>query len=320
MNKKDFADFQKFLQTNPDLMKILRISELLGSDDLKTYASSKLQTLYDEYMTKKEYPFYCELPYEYAVGDIVVGFFGMNPNVLIKQSLNRDSLRGHILCAGATGTGKTNFNLFFLDQIQKRYFNSKLRYLVFASKKNCEQRNLIVNNEPGTAYFLNAKTLALNPLFPIKNVDYKLVISDCSRFLATELGLMRGGQLYLQTRLTEYLSMNAVNDLKSFTDWISRRKETGLDYKGYRDRLIIRLRSVLDEIGDIFCIKGIDDYFFISENVIIELPCSSSFIMSVVSALILSRMFRFKAANPDSLEYKNIIVLEDIQEGLRRYE
>jgi len=127
----------------------------------------------------------------------------MNPNILIKQSLDSDSLRGHILLAGATGTGKTNFILFFLDQIQKQYYNTKIRFIVFASKKNCEQRNLIVNNKSGTAYFLDIKTLALNPFSPIRNVEDNLMIADCSRVLATELGLRAGGQLYLQTRYNE---------------------------------------------------------------------------------------------------------------------
>lgn len=323
MNKRDLQDFQKFLQLNPEYLKSLNVSQLLGSEDLITRTSLKIESAYNDYQVKKQFPFYYDNglpPVDYIIGDIVIGFWGMNPAILIKQSLSRDCFRSHILCPGATGTGKTNFNLFFLDQIQKRYYDSKIRFLVFASKKNCEQRNLIINNEPGTAYFLDAETLALNPFYPIQNVNDNLVISDCARLLATELGLMRGGQLYLQTRLKEYLSMQVNKDLKSFTNWISRQRETSFDYKGYRDRMVIRLRSVLDEIENIFCIRGIDDSFFIIENVIIELPCSSSFIMSVVSAIILLRMFRFKAANPDSLQYKNIIVLEDIQGGLRKYE
>jgi len=37
MNKEDLEDFQKFLQSNPEFLKRLKISQLLDSDDLKMY-------------------------------------------------------------------------------------------------------------------------------------------------------------------------------------------------------------------------------------------------------------------------------------------
>jgi hypothetical protein len=72
------------------------------------------------------------------------------------------------------------------------------------------------------------------------------------------------------------------------------------------------------EAKNIFdCYKGIDDKHFIENNLVIELPFSSSFMMSVVSGLILSRMFRYKSANSESIDYKNLIILEDIQGAMR---
>lgn len=71
------------------------------------------------------------------------------------------------------------------------------------------------------------------------------------------------------------------------------------------------------EVKDIFnCYKGINDEIFIKENLVIEIPCSSSLIMSFIQGLILSKIFKLKSANPELLKYKNLIIFEDIQSGL----
>ena len=161
---------------------------------------------------------------------------------------------------------------------------------------------------------MDKKNLALNCFSPIPRVDHNLVLADLARVISTELGLMAGGQLYLQKNLIDFLSKYRDGNLLDFTEWLAAKKESSFDYRGYRDRLVIRLESVLYEIGEIFkCHKGIEDRTFVTENLVIEIPCSSSFIMSLVSGIILGRMFRFKAENSEYLRYKNLIVLEDAQ-------
>jgi hypothetical protein len=195
---------------------------------------------------------------------------------------------------------------------------TKLRYIVFASKENCEQRQLILNNIPGSALFWDKNNAAINLFSPIKNVEYNVTIADAAKIVATETGLGVGGQTYLQKCMTEFLSINKHGNLIGFTNWLSNRKEYSYDFKGYRDRAVVRLESIVQELKNVFdCQTGIPDHCFVEENHIIELPCSSAFMMSFVSGTILSRMFRLKAANPEFQNYKNLIVLEDIVESLR---
>ena len=312
---KESEIFEKFLRSKPDLLRKLKVSQLLESDDLIERSETKIQASFQEHLERSG-GFHDELPLDYVLGDIIVGCYANNPTIIIKMDI--ENLSGHIVGASATGAGKTNWTLLILHQIQNDYPNTPVRFIVFASKKGCEQRNLIVNNPPGTALYLDKETLAVEPLSPIRNVDHKITIADLARVVAIELGLMAGGQLYLQNRLFEFLSKNKDENFNAFVKWLSAKKEFSLDYKGYRDRLVIRLESIMYEIGDIFdCYTGIPDSAFIEENLILELPSSSSFIMSVVSGIILSRMFRFKAANPEFMRYKNLIVLEDIQGSLR---
>jgi hypothetical protein len=130
---------------------------------------------------------------------------------------------------------------------------------------------------------------------------------------------MVGAQVYFDKNLFGFLSQNPNGNLVQFIKWLSNKKEYSLDYRGYKDRIVIRFESVFNEIGQIFnCQSGIHDRTFVQENLVIELPCSSSFIMSLVSGIILTRMFRFKANNQDYLRFKNFVILEDIQGSLNR--
>ncbi|OVE79134.1 hypothetical protein BVY01_03425 [bacterium I07] len=309
-------ELEQFLQDNPGLFKKLMISQLLGSQELMAHSYQTILKAFEEHVALMEHPFHQELPPDYAIGDIAIGLYTLSPEILIKLFLEKQS--GHIVNAAATGAGKTVSTLIILDQIQKLYPTTPIRYLVFASKIRCEQRNLIVNNQPGTAYYLDKTSLAIHPFTHIQNVEPKIVYSDLARVTATETGLMAGGQLYLQKNIFDYTSKNPDANFIEFVQWLSRKKESSYDYKGYRDRLVIRLESILLEIEEIFnCYRGIEDHVYVEENLVVEIPCSSSFIMSLVSGIVLLRMFRFKAANPEYLRYKNIIVLEDIQLGLR---
>ncbi len=315
MSKKDSERLEKFLQSNPNLLKKLRISHLLEADDLIERSETKIQESFQEHLERSG-GFHDEVPLDYVLGDIVVGYYAMDPMIIIKMDL--ENLSGHIVAAAATGAGKSNWIMLLLHQIQNQHPNIPVRFIVFASKKGCEQRNLIVNNPPGTAFYLDKEMLALNPFSPITNVDANIGLADLARVLAVELGLMAGGQLYLQKCLFEFLKKYKDENLIAFVEWISNKKESSMDYRGYKDRLVVRLESIMYEIGHIFdCYTGIPDSAFVEENIVLELPCSSSFIMSVVSGIILSRMFRFKAANPEFMRYKNLIVLEDILGSLR---
>lgn len=307
---------EKFLESNPQLLKQYKMANLLKSQELIDKAHQKIKQAYEDFLNIPEQPFSDEIPLEYVWGNIVVGNSTQNPNILIKADL--ENLSGHILSIGATGSGKTHWILTILHQIISQYPNTNLRLIVFASKKGCEQRNLIRNNNAGSCLFLDKNTLALNPLNSINNVDDDITLADTARIISNELGLMVGGQLYLQDNLGEFLLSNHGESFLSFINWISKKKEKTYDLKGYHDRLVIRLNSLRLEAKNIFdCYKGIDDKHFITNNLVIELPFSSSFIMSVISGLILSRMFRYKSVNSNMMNYKNIIVLEDIQGAMR---
>jgi hypothetical protein len=309
-------DLEKFLKSNPALLRNLKTSLLLGSGELVKRAENRIKRSFEEHLASQNPLFPDELPPDYIYGDIAIGKYTLNQDILIKCAIA--SLSGHIVNASATGGGKSNTTLVLLHQIQKKYSTSALRYMLFASKRGGEHRNLIINNPPGTAFFLDKNILALNPLSPIANTDHNLVLADFARTGATELGLMVGGQLYKQNRLCEYVAKNKDGNLIGFVNWLANKSESSLDLRGYKDRLTIRLQTILYELKSIFnCYTGIDDHIFVEHNLVIELLCSSSFIMSFVSGIILARMFRFKASNPEFMRYKNLIVLEDIQGGLR---
>jgi len=197
----------------------------------------------------------------------------------------------------------------------------KLRYICIATKIFCEQRAVIKNNKPGTGFFLNKDSLAINPFTPIRNFEYNQTIADLSRVIAVESGLQAGGQMYLYRKLNEFIRKNPHSNLVEFVEWLAVQKEKNLDEKGYHSRLLNRLHAVMLEIGKIFsCYRGINDDSFVKENLVIEICASSSFIISLVAGIILIRMFRLKACNPELLEYKNFIVIEDVQAGLMRNE
>jgi len=303
---------KSFLKLNPVLLKQHIIASQLNSPELLQRTNDKLNKAYENHKKLPSNPYTNEIPNEYVMGNLKIGNSTLDPDILIKSDLEK--LQGHILSIGTTGSGKTHWILNILHQIISQHRNSNLRIIVFASKKGCEQRSLVLNTEPGSCLFLDKENLAINPLSSIKNINDEITIADASRVISNELGLLVGGQLYLQENLNQFYSTNPEENFLSFIDWISKKKETSYDLKGYNDRLVVRLKSLKFEAKRIFdCYKGIDDEHFITNNLIIELPFSSSFMMSVVSGLILSRMFRYKSANPDLIRYKNIIVMEDIQ-------
>lgn len=307
---------EKFVESNKELIKQYKMACLLKSPHLLERVSQKINHAYKDFSNLPVNPFSDEVPLEYVVGNIVVGHSALNPNVLIKSDL--ENLSGHILSIGATGSGKTHWTLTILHQIISQYKNTNLRVIVFASKKSCEQRNLIVNNPPGACIFLDKNTLALNPIASIKGIEDEITISDTARIISNELGLMAGGQLYLQDNFHKFLLSNKGDSFLSFIKWISQRTEKSFDLKGYHDRLVVRLNSLMFEAKSIFdCFIGIDEKHLITNNLVIELPFSSTFMMSVVSGLILSRIFRYKSVHSEFLQYKNLIVLEDIQGAMR---
>lgn len=302
---------EEFLESNTKLSQLHRMAHMLKSPELINRARQRINQSYEAFQESGQ-PFYDDIPFEYVIGNIAIGKSTINPNILIKADI--ENLSGHIVSVGATGSGKTHWNLGILHQITTQFPDTSLRYIIFASKKPCEQRSLIMNNNPGTCFFLDKNSLFINPLSSIQNAGDEIVQADAARIISNELGLMIGGQLYLQDRISEFVEKYKGENFITFVEWISKKKETSFDLKGYRDRLVIRLKSLMFEVETIFdCYNGIDDKHFVENNLVIELPCSSAFIMSVIAGLVLGRMFRYKAANPESLEFKNIIVLEDIQ-------
>ena len=313
MNKSDSEEFEKFLKTETQLVKNFQISQLLGSQDLNDHSKRRIQKGFENYQAAHDHPFNDEMPAAYAVGDVAVGQYLLNPNILVKTDF-----QPHICGPGSTNSGKTNCDMVMLHQIQNQYPNTDLRFIVFASKLGCEQRNLIINNPVGTAYYLDKTILTINPLSPIANVDFNMVISDFCRTVSTELGTQPGSQLYLQQCIFEFISNNKDGNFIEFIEWLAKKKEYSYDFKGYRDRLLIRLTSILFEIKSLFdCYRGIPDNIFIEENLVIEIPGSSAFVFSLIVGTILMRVFRFKAANREYLKYKGIYIFEDVQGGLR---
>ena len=308
---------EEFLQSNPTLLREFRMVHLLKAPELIERISQRIALSYEAYVEHQEQqPYNEEIPFEYILGSIAIGRAALNPNIIIKADI--ENLSGHILSIGATGGGKTHLNLWILHQIQMQFPKTCLRYIVFASKRGCEQRNLIVNNKPGTSFYLDKNTLAINPFSLIPNASQEVVIAEASRILSNEMGLLVGGQLYLQDKMFQFINQYKQSTFQNFVEWLSRKKEYSYDLKGYHDRLIIRLKSLLFETGNVFnCYYGIEDRQFVENNIIIELPCSSTFIMSAIAGLILGRMYRYKSANQESLQYKNLIILEDIQGAMQ---
>ena len=144
-------EFKKYLQENARLQKRLKMAALTGSKAQIDYIVRNSIEAFIKHTTQPKTPFSTEYPLEYVMGDIGVGVDANNPSILLKSGL--ESLSGHMILAGSTGSGKTNSINVMLDQIQKQHGSLNVRYMVFAPKVNCEQRKLIINNQPGSAFF-----------------------------------------------------------------------------------------------------------------------------------------------------------------------
>jgi hypothetical protein len=318
--KENSEKYQKFSQSYTKFDKNIRISQLIDKNLTDFWINEKFKA-FKAYLETYNHPFDAEPPLGYLIkGDLVAGYYALNPNMIVKIN----PVQTHWLNIGSSGSGKSFWGgLFIPDQIIKLYPNTNLRVMIFASKQNCDQRNLILNNKINTVYYLDKELLALNCLSPIKNVDSNLIIADTARVIAGELGLLTGGRFWLQACLNEYTESHkhGHGNLIDFTKWIEINKANlkSPDFRGYRDRLLVRLKSsILNEIGDIFDYhEGIADKVFCEENLVIEIPFSSSFLMALVSGIIFSRMFRFKQYNPEYIKLQNIIEIEDIQDALR---
>ena len=130
------------------------------------------------------------------------------------------------------------------------------------------------------------------------------MLADAARVLAIECGLMAGSQLYILINMFDFLSKDKNENLIGFIKWLSEKNEHSLDKKGYQARSLNRLQPIMLEIGNIFDFHtGISDEVWITENIIIELPTSSSSITAMVSGLILARMFRYKSVNREYMKY-----------------
>ena len=139
MSKKDSERLEKFLQSNPDLLKKLRISHLLEADDLIERSETEIQKSFQEHLERSG-GFHDEVPLDYVWGDIVVRYYAMDPMIIIKMDL--ENLSGHIVAAAATGAGKSNWIMLLLHQIQNQYPNTPVRFIVFASKIRVRTKKL----------------------------------------------------------------------------------------------------------------------------------------------------------------------------------
>ena len=237
---------QRFLQANPTLINSLRKAVLLKSKSLINYNVEKIKRLFLTYLeTYGQTPYNAQLPIEYIIdgGDIIVGHYALNDFILVRSGIQ--TLNSHAILAGSTGSGKTNCTLLILDQIIKIYDFTNVRFIVFAPKLGCAHRNLVINNAAGKAFFLNHKSLKINPFSPIRGVEHNRVISDFARVTATQFGLFVGGQLYLQDCLNSFISQRKDANLIDFVNYVSNITEKSFDYKGYRDCLLIRLKDIM---------------------------------------------------------------------------
>jgi len=318
-NPEQFDTFLRHVFNNPSkrerYRKLLALSATEGFPFFKQYVQSLIvEPGLKKIQEASQNPFYCEIPDEYLLG-IIAGNLALDPKILIRLYIER--LSGSILISGATGSGKTNVLLWLLKQIADNYKNTNVRFLVISSKQNCEERALLDKVTMDSVYFLDKKLFAFNPLQPSAEFDYKLQIADVARCISTELGLYEAGQLYFQNKLMEFCNGRKAT-LNEFVEWLNKHPEKSRDYAGYRDRVLVRLNSVMDEIGNIFDYETGLDTEFITENIIIEIPCSSTFIISLIASLILMRVYRIKSSQPDFKYYRNILVFEDIYDALAR--
>jgi len=141
--------FEQFLQSRPDILREREIAYILDSKALISRIERRIQQEFQQYLELLKNIFNADSPPGYYLGDVSVGSDFLNPNLQIKMFLEK--LSGHILMAGATGAGKTNWVMLLLHQIQQTYPNTPIRYMTFASKRGCEQRNLIINTMLGSA-------------------------------------------------------------------------------------------------------------------------------------------------------------------------
>jgi hypothetical protein len=296
--QKAYSDlFARFIAIHPDMRRYFLITQISSSDFLKSIAYEKLGKDFERFLTIQSHPLYTELPIEYFTqGSIIVGYNAFNPRIPVLCDI--EGLSGHILNSSTTGGGKSVWNLNIISSIIRLYPDTHLRVIVIAPKKYDDHRNLVINNVPGSVLFLDMENLAIRPFDPIKNVKYELVIANLCRVVASSVGQFAAGQLYLQKCMFEFLGKYPTESFLKFIDWLSERQERSPVKRNYLDSLQVKLVSVMLEINKVFDVyRGIDDKVWIAENLVVEIHTSSSFVQSLISGILLNRLFLLKTAN-----------------------
>jgi hypothetical protein len=121
MNQKKLEKQEKFFQENSELKQKLKVSQLLKSDYLTGYTKRKIANKFEKYLEENDHPFNEEIPLEYLIGDIIVGYYSLHPAIHVKIDI--ENCHGHVIFASATGEGKSNSVNFLLDTIQKMRFD-----------------------------------------------------------------------------------------------------------------------------------------------------------------------------------------------------
>ena len=101
-------------------LNLISLYQFYKSPMLKRFIDlTALRTSLTRAENTSEIPFQNEFPEELFYGNIIVGHWALNPDIMVRFSI--EELSGHIIVAGTTGSGKTNQLLYIIDQIIKLY-------------------------------------------------------------------------------------------------------------------------------------------------------------------------------------------------------
>lgn len=224
-------------------------------DQLQSYVNQQMEQLKSE-------PLWRELPakLQHPTGVHIGQSFGR------EVYLPLEYLTRHWEIQGTTGSGKTNLMMYVFSQLPRCGIGSWL--IDFMS----EYRDL-----EGHGYeVIEADDLRINPLNLLPENGPRRNLAVFARVFVHSQALLYGSRNYLRVRASElyewyrqYEEWPTLEDLRIF---LTHYPEKGSDYRGYRDRSLVRLESLMRQDGHILDVQqGFHPADLVDRNVVFDL-------------------------------------------------
>jgi len=218
----------------------------------------------------------------------------------------------HTLCAGSTGSGKTNLIKIILAQTLG---TQNIHSLIFSF--NQEYRGL--TRFPG--YIIRWENLRLNPL-QAEGIPPLLHLNLFSEIFAHSTGLLEASSGFVREcayALYQYYGVFENSQkwpcLLDLYDLVMAKNYHALSRESrYREVVKNRLSGMHTTTGDLFnCSTGFPLEDFMQRDIILELDGLTREHQNFIINCLLNKIFAYKMSNPISRNNLNLIVLDEAQ-------